>query len=106
MKESCDLEDFASLLERACMLIYIIVWIWFHVSWLIFAKETMLNVIFKRYIFLIEAKVFDVFEEVDVAFTRLSSIKKISLLLIESIVCWKRGIASQKTTQLVAYFAN
>jgi len=47
----------------------------------------MLNVIFKRYIFLIEAKVFDVFEEVDVAFTRLSSIKKISLLLIESIVC-------------------
>lgn len=41
---------------------------------------------FKQYIFSIEAKVFNVFEEVNIAFTKLSSIKEMLLSLIKSIV--------------------
>ncbi len=46
----------------------------------------MLNIISKQYIFSIEANIFDILEKINVAFSKLLSIKKILLLSIEPIV--------------------
>ncbi len=51
-----------------------------------FIKKTILNVIFKQYIFLIEANVFNVLKKANIVFSKLLSIKEVLSLSIKSIV--------------------